>query len=227
MRGDGPFDDWLENNRGLFSPRAWGWSETARHAARRDGVLPTCVGMVRQEAAQKVWAERSPHVRGDGPSTLAHIIAKYMFSPRAWGWSEWGNVHLSRRSVLPTCVGMVRNSLCSFPGRIRSPHVRGDGPWATRLPRVRAWFSPRAWGWSVLRRWWLFTLLVLPTCVGMVRALFAGMNGRRCSPHVRGDGPRTEVRPRKRSRFSPRAWGWSAHGVLPVSPHADHYREAA
>ena len=72
--------------------------------------------------------------------------------------------------VLPTCVGMVR-----FPTRWRyrrfcSPHVRGDGPDFQLTTFMAALFSPRAWGWSVLVGDKARAALVLPTCVGMVRA---------------------------------------------------------
>ena len=132
-------------------------------------------------------------------------------------------------SVLPTCVGMVRE--CGRHAIQRgSPHVRGDGPIERKScaviefsPRAWGWsergirithdddrFSPRAWGWSVVPfRWDSFTC-VLPTCVGMVRIYRGMFIGSPSSPHVRGDGPNPIPRPTVRDRFSPRAWGWSA-----------------
>src|SRR5271157_173999 len=132
---------------------------------------------------------RSPHVRGDGPSSLPVLISEVAFSPRAWGWSEAHRMNKNLGNVLPTCVGMVRavNLLGRCAGR--SPHVRGDGPY-----RVPYWlhlnrFSPRAWGWSgpVLEE--SMARKVLPTCVGMVRTRAVADRIRCRSPHVRGDGP--------------------------------------
>src|SRR5208282_3938165 len=93
----------------VFSPRAWGWSVVGVRRDSRsrrsphvrgdgpamadertltEGVLPTCVGMVRHATLCRLEMGRSPHVRGDGPGAeYDHAIAKY---------------------VLPTCVGMVR-----------------------------------------------------------------------------------------------------------------------
>jgi len=52
-------------------------------------------------------------------------------------------------------------------------------------------------------------VLVLPTCVGMVRFRFGGLGEKPSSPHVRGDGPLLYVFPGSGNPFSPRAWGWS------------------
>ena len=210
---------WSADRRGpceiarAFSPRAWGWSEqrvgAAMHPwssphARGDGpavlaagadsagVLPTCVGMVRP-----------------GWSRLDLCVT---FSPRAWGWSEHvlhgglgqsGSPHArgdgpnqlgessSPPVVLPTCVGMVRTRRRSRGWRSGSPHARGDGPvWrATSAGRPRA-FSPRAWGWSGLITscsdlWRAFS----PRAWGWSEASRQQRKLRRCSPHVRGDGP--------------------------------------
>src|SRR5271157_980977 len=137
---------------------------------------------------------RSPHVRGDGPSSLPVLISEVAFSPRAWGWSEAHRMNKNLGNVLPTCVGMVRavNLLGRCAGR--SPHVRGDGPY-----RVPYWlhlnrFSPRAWGWSGAPAPAADLSGVLPTCVGMVRARTGRVDGKESSPHVRGDGPNAGCR---------------------------------
>ena len=190
-------------------------------------VLPTCVGMVRPRTSSLSLRRQlgSPHVRGDGPPSIARH---------------------SGVDVLPTCVGMVRVHYRQLH-QARSPHVRGDGPrrWPkialpTVLPTcvgmVRAVahtrlcrFSPRAWGWSG-QQTGNGRGCVLPTCVGMVRSprspvghglafsprawgwsvsRFASIARVRRSPHVRGDGPVAAIASRARLAFSPRAWGWS------------------
>ena len=50
-----------------------------------------------------------------------------------------------------------------------SPHVRGDGPNVTKARRFAFQFSPRAWGWSGYGKKRITPMIVLPTCVGMVR----------------------------------------------------------
>ena len=61
---------------------------------------------------------------------------------------------------------------------------------------------------------------VLPTCVGMVRIPVPFAASKRCSPHVRGDGPRYYRGLTSLITFSPRAWGWSA--VLPRPDQPDY-----
>jgi len=203
VRGDGPKMGCQPWRLGGFSPRAWGWSETARSVSALVAVLPTCVGMVRRVEVGMGIGSCSPHVRGDGPQFTAALAIMRGFSPRAWGWSEF-LLHLDLESR-------------------RSPHVRGDGPGSADLFPNLAMFSPRAWGWSEARSGWEKISAVLPTCVGMVR--LGGRDGipGHGSPHVRGDGPEVRVQLCVALVFSPRAWGWSdigvaAHIPLPVLP---------
>jgi len=87
VRGDGPHCAWLLGSTAKFSPRAWGWSDRTPRHRPRSGVLPTCVGMVRIRVGIISRADRSPHVRGDGPFIRAFSALARRFSPRAWGWS--------------------------------------------------------------------------------------------------------------------------------------------
>ncbi len=169
VRGDGPKDDLLIRLGRRFSPRAWGWSGHRKWNDRYAKVLPTCVGMVRNRSSLGTCLRGSPHVRGDGPLIREHLATLGEFSPRAWGWSELLLLLGFPISVLPTCVGMVRNFLHDRRSQTRSPHVRGDGPKRCyRHVPIRR-FSPRAWGWSALRFAARRLRQVLPTCVGMVR----------------------------------------------------------
>ena len=230
MRGDGPGRLTLLASTTSFSPRAWGWSGFSgstpnwhsvlptcvgmvpRPAARIAHclVLPTCVGMVRRKNPRGAERWRSPHMRGDGPCWRRGRRCGMTFSPRAWGWSANFVPDKVLPNVLPTCVGMVRARAAGLARRPSSPHVRGDGPPPSPTAKGVTQFSPRAWGWSVPRVAIIGSAIVLPTCVGMVRKRLRWL-ARICrSPHVRGDGPWLEANPRRRKKFSPRAWGWSA-----------------
>ena len=211
MRGDGPRHLSGSSSGSLFSPRAWGWSGDARRAAEQAEVLPTCVGMVRQISAELDKLPGSPHVRGDGPITLAIFRNGSGFSPRAWGWSVNDTYCWPTMAVLPTCVGMVRDArphrragrvLPTCVGMVRpsvrapkmpagSPHVRGDGPHRITRSEAAVRFSPRAWGWSCAPDQLCNQRDVLPTCVGMVRQCTLSIDKISSSPHVRGDGPRS------------------------------------
>ena len=209
MRGDGPTLELLLAWAEPFSPRAWGWSDSMISRSFKSSVLPTCVGMVRDMLGLRVSDWGSPHVRGDGPKHGGPRCSASTFSPRAWGWSDQGRDNSAHGQVLPTCVGMVRWHSIASAKTIGSPHVRGDGPalmWRTCYSRT---FSPRAWGWSVVRPTAQGSGRVLPTCVGMVRAAPGAWCFARSSPHVRGDGPDSPSINELTARFSPRAWGWS------------------
>src|SRR5262249_4764004 len=65
--GDGPGPVGLEYDVSEFSPRVWGWSGEKGYAVNREGVFPTCVGMVREETFPRIREQRFPHVCGDGP----------------------------------------------------------------------------------------------------------------------------------------------------------------
>ena len=219
-RGDGPrrLARWVLND--LFSPHAWGWSANYRGRQHQSRVLPTRVGMVRENEQDRMEILRSPHTRGDGPSPRPARWPHPAFSPHAWGWSVPQVASRRTRVVLPTRVGMVRSTCTSSPVGIRSPHTRGDGP----FPTLECWgvksFSPHAWGWSAARSAARASAPVLPTRVGMVRRCSARRCARLCSPHTRGDGPIAAAVTSVPAEFSPHAWGWS--GAMNRSTEATH-----
>ena len=153
-------------------------------------------------------------MRGDGPLTIRLAQMAIEFSPRAWGWSVTPSCPNAATPVFPTCVGMVRVHHIVSLQRIRFPHVRGDGPMSARALSRVSWFSPRAWGWSDEREGKRKTLLVFPTCVGMVRSSERQRLPCLGFPHVRGDGPQWETECYCLSVFSPRAWGWSGRTLV-------------
>ena len=165
--------------------------------------------MVRHQIRRGRYRCRSPHTRGDGPTSEGEVGVMKKFSPHAWGWSDTLARYFENVAVLPTRVGMVRIVSRDATRSGSSPHTRGDGPFRLYSAEERARFSPHAWGWSgTLARtagepsfsphaWgWSDRLIrrescenVLPTRVGMVRA--------------------SELLVTRLIRFSPHAWGWS------------------
>ncbi len=209
-RGDGPSLTRQQKNQLLFSPPAWGWS--VRRGERREGdvVLPTRVGMVRQDGRDPGRRQSSPHPRGDGPHCKSRLNPLLEFSPPAWGWSVRHPRDRDSTRVLPTRVGMVRAAGRAtekfrhvLPTRVgmvppphephdrdrRSPHPRGDGPRAMPTSVCKLSFSPPAWGWSGPGERPRVVPPVLPTRVGMVRNRTACSGALTGSPHPRGDGP--------------------------------------
>src|ERR1700693_6290348 len=92
------------------------------------------------------------------------------------------------KGVFPTRVGMVRLNTRSASTCFSFPHARGDDPSAPSIRPPNIWFSPRAWGWSVLALVEQGMSNVFPTRVGMVRALTGTTAPTVSFPHARGDG---------------------------------------
>ena len=84
--------------------------------------------MVRRRGDRWRQNEGSPHTRGDGPRGAVDVRERGKFSPHAWGWSEQALLSYTEQSVLPTRVGMVRESIGHTLRLYSSPHTRGDGP---------------------------------------------------------------------------------------------------
>ena len=112
----------------MFSPHTWGWPAGNSSYTPAPTVLPTHVGMARRECLYSPDGIRSPHTRGDGPSRLFAERKELWFSPHTWGWPEFQQGLPVMQQVLPTHVGMARQSTLRSATVKRSPHTRGDGP---------------------------------------------------------------------------------------------------
>src|SRR5260221_14792265 len=107
-RGDGPQTSFRQRAAVVFSPHTWGWSDFPAVISSRKVVLPTHVGMVRIIGRASTSSERSPHTRGDGPSSVRCEAPECGFSPHTWGWSDSGLRRGDHDDVLPIHVGLVR-----------------------------------------------------------------------------------------------------------------------
>ena len=192
-----------------FSPRAWGCSVARPVRMPQRHVFPTSVGMFRWRLARFNICCRSPHTRGDVPNAPTMAAPAVKFSPHAWGCSVLDVANVTRRIVLPTRVGMFRQTLARQDQGQSSPHTRGDVPRLATHRKKSTTFSPHAWGCSAERRAARPPRPVLPTRVGMFRFSTAGTLSRWGFPHERGDVPLFRLNARSLGAFSPRAWGCS------------------
>ena len=104
---------------------------------------------------------------------------------------------------------MDRRSLTGCCASTCCPHTRGDGPWIPVEPNVILVLSPHAWGWTDGDGRWEFFAGVVPTRVGMDRAIRTRARKSACCPHTRGDGPVYFPAGCAIIRLSPHAWGWT------------------
>ena len=127
-RGGGPPDAWYEVLRPMFSPHAWGWTDVTQTRIAELAVLPTRVGVDR--IAGMCSARRSafsPHAWGWTAEVGASPDGA-AFSPHAWGWTTNKLVGAVALTVLPTRVGVDRDSSDNWRCSRGSPHTRGGGP---------------------------------------------------------------------------------------------------
>ncbi len=214
-RGDVPAVQRWSSATHAFSPRPWGCSDSPVREQERIALLPTPVGMFRFPTLRSPVTRTSPHARGDVPSSHGGRAARSSFSPRPWGCSVERNGGGSGRILLPTPVGMFRYCPLSRNSAQSSPHARGDVP-SNAVNFPPPWyFSPRPWGCSGYEPLRRDPDGLLPTPVGMFRAITSVGITPRPSPHARGDVPYRAHLENTRNAFSPRPWGCSGsrHGL--------------
>ncbi len=148
-RGDVPLGGAEPRGRAKFSPPAWGCSGFAPLRALSVEVFPTRVGMFRLIKWPGMRDGGFPHPRGDVPFMPFLSANVVLFSPPAWGCSEYFGVGTITLSVFPTRVGMFRFLYVIQACRAGFPHPRGDVPKITREAEDGYAFSPPAWGCSV------------------------------------------------------------------------------
>src|ERR1035438_5693816 len=127
-RGDGPTVINLDTVPDPCSPLAWGWSAAEPGPTCHGNMLPTRVGMVRNQAIAIRCPGYAPHSRGDGPTNPHGHVPDFECSPLAWGWSAIIGGDATGLEMLPTRVGMVRLMTLFFASARDAPHSRGDGP---------------------------------------------------------------------------------------------------
>ena len=178
IRGDGPARPSTLCRAGTFSPHTRGWPVIAGVTGAGNTVLPAYAGMARTprrhapQAAEfsphtRGWpgrqlrpalhGQRSPRIRGDGPTTRDASRVEF--------------------AVLPAYAGMARDGLPLRGREGRSPRIRGDGPSGTIRETKGSWFSPHTRGWPVERQGWRRADAVLPAYAGMARVSSGAMTG--------------------------------------------------
>src|SRR5690606_1056694 len=130
------------------SPRTWGWTGVSGSPVRRSTMLPTHVGMDRTPRCVTHPGGDAPHARGDGPPLVDVPSVESGCSPRTWGWTQSVDRARRKTSMLPTHVGMDRESKEASGVVLDAPHARGDGPIGPATGWARSACSPRTWGWT-------------------------------------------------------------------------------
>ena len=192
-----------------LSPRSWGWTDLGDQLASLARVVPTLAGVDRATCAQRSLRCCCPHARGGGPQHETRLAPYVPLSPRSWGWTALSRPTRDEQGVVPTLVGVDRQSRHAELRNPRCPHARGGGPYRVHTRHKRPWLSPRSWGWTALaaskrgppslspRSWgwtnfWARSVAVchvVPTLVGVDRSYRFWLQVASSCPHARGGGP--------------------------------------
>ena len=89
----------------LFSPQAWGCTESRRSHGGDSQVFPTGVGVYRSHVLAAITETRFPHRRGGVPLARPGCHHGNPFSPQAWGCTDSPSETLVRHDGFPTGVG--------------------------------------------------------------------------------------------------------------------------
>jgi hypothetical protein len=154
----------------------------------------------------------SPRAR-DGPAYTGAVKYLLMYSPRARGWTGSAPLVGCPAYVFPACAGMDRVCQSADARLAGIPRVRGDGPLGSYFNELCEKYSPRARGWTGLRRIRFRDCDVFPACAGMDLVQNAPIAASAGIPRVRGDGPCVVDCPDDVPLYSPRARGWTDVGV--------------
>ena len=135
-------------------------------------VIPTQVGVSRDNLVVWVVTRCYPHAGGGFSQILPDKTDCNMLSPRRWGFlagrvQRWGCL-----PVIPTGVGVSRPLCVQWASQYSHPHGRGGFSW--RIPFFWALqrLSPRVWGFLDAHVDVLVRRQVIPTGVGLSRFAF-------------------------------------------------------
>src|SRR5690606_9234075 len=124
---------------------------------------PTRVGVYRAKGQHATTKLRRPHARGGVPLHGGLCAGRTGSSPRAWGCSSRLSRFAVRLRVVPTRVGVYRQSVRHSSASSRRPHARGGVPWKSAWRTRSPSSSPRAWGCTVTGPHRSPPVLVVPT----------------------------------------------------------------
>ncbi len=195
-RGGGPGPLASKLGFSSSSPRTWGWTDGHLELAHRVDVVPTHVGVDRKTPSTARSGSGRPHARGGGP---------YRRPPCRSGHCGF-----------PTHVGVDRRDDSGYRHRCCRPHARGGGPAKATPAGVAVASSPRTWGWTASDRHPRAWLMVVPTHVGVDRAVVNRPGGIPSRPHARGGGPAQGPSRMGGCWSSPRTWGWTVRHAGPT-----------
>ena len=127
-RGDGPRPGTCPGGTRPAPPHARGWTPTCPVRLTQDRGSPARAGMDPPDRCGGTARAWLPRTRGDGPASAVTGSYASRAPPHARGWTRGrgGSAGITRGS--PARAGMDRSPARPWPGSLRLPRTRGDGP---------------------------------------------------------------------------------------------------
>ena len=107
-----------------------------------------------------------PHVCGEHIINIGAVGAQYGSSPRVWGAPKTAAILMTRRRLIPTCVGSTVWPYVGDVGLAAHPHVCGEHNLTGNFLSAIAGSSPRVWGAPLSEAQGIHGDRLIPTCVG-------------------------------------------------------------
>ena len=189
------------------SPRLWGDSKTGhiRHHWKR--YIPTSVGRLPGQRANRREQPVHPHVCGEIDPVYDRDKYEEGTSPRLWGDFRVRCLVSRRCRYIPTSVGrleVVRSGRGDLPVH---PHVCGEISESPRSSSDQSGTSPRLWGDYTPLNCWRKGGRYIPTSVGRLPGQRANRREQPVHPHVCGEIDPVYDRDKYEEGTSPRLWG--------------------
>ena len=188
-RGDGPWRSGGTSAATRASPHTRGWTRPAPEPDVSAAGFPAHAGMDPGRATGRLFVQRLPRTRGDGPGSAS--------------------ARRRRCAGFPAHAGMDPAAPHSSAERIRLPRTRGDGPLPVRGAAPAAAASPHTRGWTAHFDGSPLEVRGFPAHAGMDPMPPPTRSNRTWLPRTRGDGPWRACGRTCGGEASPHTRGWT------------------
>jgi len=128
MRGDRPYQQFINAQHDVFTPHARGSTAMMKQDKLKHLVYPACAGIDLGAANKYTGARGLPRMRGDRPRQVIAAFPLFEFTPHARGSTLLKCAQCGDRPVYPACAGIdpVQTPVTGYVKCL--PRMRGDRP---------------------------------------------------------------------------------------------------
>jgi len=190
-----------------LSPRMWGCTGIGPPSDLNISIVPTHVGVYRNSCCYRIYYQNCPHACGGVPFGSWSCCQDSSLSPRMWGCTDTLELHFDSSLIVPTHVGVYRESFLHCLWQDNCPHACGGVPCFLKVQLLSYVLSPRMWGCTEIWFFWVASSSIVPTHVGVYRPIFMLKKLIQHCPHACGGVPYQVGHLESKYILSPRMWG--------------------